>query len=192
MPSCSHRPPPTRRPTWLLRSAAVAAVIVVSGCGGDPKATSSTATAVPPGTLTVTPGQARTFNFDDTTPGQAPTDTATFAGRWLVEDATDAPSPGLVLCQRETATFPAIRLGADTYADVSVTTKFKAIAGSEDQAAGVMGRVVNDRNYYVARANVLEGSVNIYLYVNGSRSLLAEGKADVRQGTWQVLTLDIR
>src|SRR6267142_2118957 len=48
-----------------------------------------------------------------------------------------------------------------------VEVKFKAISGKEDQAGGVVWRLKDADNYYVARANALEDNVTIYDTVNG-------------------------
>src|SRR5205823_6656362 len=48
----------------------------------------------------------------------------------------------------------------------------KAIAGSEDRAAGLLWRAKDADNYYVVRANALEDNVVLYKTVNGVRSAL--------------------
>ena len=56
--------------------------------------------------------------------------------------------------------------------DGVVEIQFKAISGSEDRAAGVVWRVKDANNYYVARANALEDNVVLYKTVKGVRSSL--------------------
>jgi hypothetical protein len=56
--------------------------------------------------------------------------------------------------------------------DGFIEVKFKAIAGSEDRAAGVVWRAKDAKNYYVARANALEDNFVLYKTVNGTRSPL--------------------
>ena len=46
------------------------------------------------------------------------------------------------------------------------------MSGKEDQAGGVIWRVRDANNYYIARANALEGNVVLYKTVNGKRSSL--------------------
>src|SRR5439155_18022711 len=53
-----------------------------------------------------------------------------------------------------------------------IAVKFKAIAGSEDRAAGLVWRARDANNYYVVRANALEDNVVLYKTVNGVRSPL--------------------
>jgi len=50
--------------------------------------------------------------------------------------------------------------------------KFKAVAGSEDRAGGLVWRARDANNYYVVRANALEDNVVLYKTVNGTRSAL--------------------
>jgi hypothetical protein len=56
--------------------------------------------------------------------------------------------------------------------DGFLQTKFKAIAGSEDRAGGLVWRARDANNYYVVRANALEDNVVLYKTVNGVRSPL--------------------
>jgi hypothetical protein len=53
-----------------------------------------------------------------------------------------------------------------------VEMKFKAVAGSQDRAAGIVWRAKDANNYYVVRANALEDNVVLYKTVNGVRSSL--------------------
>jgi hypothetical protein len=50
--------------------------------------------------------------------------------------------------------------------------RFKAVAGSEDRAAGLVWRARDANNYYVVRANALEDNVVLYKTVGGVRSPL--------------------
>jgi hypothetical protein len=50
--------------------------------------------------------------------------------------------------------------------------KFKAVAGSQDRAAGIVWRARDANNYYVTPANALEDNVVLYKTVNGVRSPL--------------------
>ena len=56
----------------------------------------------------------------------------------------------------------------DGFAEV----KFKPISGKEDQAGGLVFRFKDAGNYYVVRANALEGNVVLYKTVAGKRSSL--------------------
>ena len=57
-------------------------------------------------------------------------------------------------------------------ANVDVELRFKAVGGKIDQAAGIVVRLHDADNYYVARANALEDNVRFYRVVNGRREQL--------------------
>jgi hypothetical protein len=59
-----------------------------------------------------------------------------------------------------------------------------------DQAAGLLFRIQDADNYYILRANALEGNVNFYKYASGRRSLMNEGRAAVASGQWQELRVE--
>src|SRR5712692_3905274 len=107
---------------------------------------------------------AETVNFDDMKPGAAPTGwTATQTGsgtaKWAIEKDDSAPSQPNVLKQSGQATFPVCFKNDTNIKDGFVEVKFKPIAGKEDQAGGVIWRVQDANNYYIARANALEDNV---------------------------------
>jgi hypothetical protein len=102
--------------------------------------------------------------------------TATRTGRgdprWTVEQHQTAPSKRLVLKQSGRATFPLLLKNDTNFRDGFIETRFKAVSGSEDRAAGLVWRVTDANNYYVVRANALEGNVVLYKTVDGNRSSL--------------------
>lgn len=120
---------------------------------------------------------AGTANFDQDLIGAAPKGwTITLTGRgdpkWTVEADATAPSKSNVLKQSGKATFPLAIKDVPSNRDGYVEVKFKAIAGSEDRAAGLVWRVRDANNYYVVRANALEDNVVLYKTVDGRRSEL--------------------
>lgn len=127
------------------------------------------------------------FSFDQDPAGKAPRNAAVFSGSWQVRPEAGAPSPPYALCQTGTAEFPAVQLGDGVFTDVSVSVRFKPISGKQDQAGGVIFRVQDAGNYYILRANALEGNVNLYRYVGGQRSDIKAGSAQVTAGTWHEL-----
>ena len=92
--------------------------------------------------------------------------------RWLVELDPLAPSGGTVLKQSGTATFPVALKSGSSLRDGFVEAQFKAIAGTEDRAAGLVWRASDSDNYYVVRANALEDNVVLYKTVDGVRRAL--------------------
>lgn len=95
-----------------------------------------------------------------------------FSGQWAVRAEPDAPSPPNALCQTGQADYPAIGLDAHAYTDLSLTARFKPISGKEDQAAGLIFRVQDKDNYYIARGNALEDNLILFVYISARRSQL--------------------
>ena len=143
---------------------------------------------------------ADTINFDNVKPGALPpgwtaTKTGSGSPKWSVENDASAPSKPNVLKQSGEATYPLCILDGSKVRDGFVEVKFKPISGNEDQAAGVVWRVRDADNYYVCRANALEGNVVLYKTESGKRSSLdiagRKGgygvKAPVPKNEWSTL-----
>jgi hypothetical protein len=56
------------------------------------------------------------------------------------------------------------------FGDGTISVAFKPLAGSIDQAAGMVWRMRDADNYYVVRANALERNVVLYKVQEGTRS----------------------
>jgi len=168
-----------------LGGVALVALVALAACGGGRANVEYSPAAV------AGPAQAR-WDFDRDPVGGLPPGVTTFAGSWAVRTEAGAPSAPNALCQTGTATFPALVISDAVYADVAVTARFKAIAGKEDRAAGLIVRVQDKDNYYILRANALENNVNLYRYVGGKRDVIKEGQAAVPSGQWQELRLVVR
>jgi hypothetical protein len=117
------------------------------------------------------------ISFESTQTGATPegwTSTLTGSGdpKWTVENDETAPSKSRVLKQSGRATYPLLLKDDSNIKDGFVEIKFKAVAGSQDRAAGVVWRAKDANNYYVTRANALEDNVVLYKTVNGVRSPL--------------------
>jgi hypothetical protein len=146
---------------------------------------------------------ADTVNFDNLKTGAAPpgwtvTQTGSGSAKWSVEKDDSAPSKPNVLKQSGEATFPVCIKNDTNLKDGFVEVKFKPVAGKEDQAGGVIWRAKDSNNYYIARANALEGNVVLYKTVNGKRSSLdivgRKGgygvKETVASGQWHTLRVE--
>src|SRR5258708_32725398 len=143
---------------------------------------------------------AETLNFDSAAAGTPPDGwTLTMTGRgepkWTIETEPTAPSKPNVLKQSGRATFPIALKKGTTIRDGFVEAKFKAIAGSEDRAAGLVWRAKDADNYYVVRANALEDNVVLYKTIKGVRTAIdivgRKGgygvKAPAPSGPWHTL-----
>jgi hypothetical protein len=119
-------------------------------------------------------------------------------GKWVVVQDSDQ-GHGRVLAQTDAngrgSRFPMAIAQEVTAADVDLSVQLKPVRGSEDQAGGLVWRYQDQDNYYIVRANALEGNVVLYKVQNGRRTDLpvkGEGrtygkKAAVPSGRWSEL-----
>src|SRR3974390_2499313 len=120
---------------------------------------------------------AETVDFGNAKSGRLPahwvgTQTGKGEARWSVEKDPDAPDKPWGLKQSGQATYPICIKEDVRLKDGFVEVRFKPISGKEDQAGGVIWRVKDKDNYYVCRANALEGNVVLYRTVRGVRNVL--------------------
>jgi hypothetical protein len=59
-----------------------------------------------------------------------------------------------------------------SFKDVDVTVNFRPVSGDTDQSGGVIFRAINKDNYYLVRANALEGNLRFYKTIDGNRQTL--------------------
>jgi len=166
--------------------------------------TTALAFVIAAATTTMLLAETRKVDFNEATVGQPPSGfemghTASVGrpGRWIVQ----ADGSGKVLAQTDAdATrnrFPVAVLSDVDAADVDLSVRFKPISGRVDRAAGLVWRYQNQDNYYVVRANALEGNVVLYKVQAGKRTDLpvkGEGrsygkKTPVPAGRWSTLRI---
>jgi hypothetical protein len=124
--------------------------------------------------------------------------TGSGAAKWAIVSDDTAPSAPQVLRQSGEATFCWAVNNEAKLKDGFVEVKLKPISGKEDQAGGLVWRFRDANNYYVVRANALEGNVVLYKTVNGKRSSLqVKGRmfgygmdTKVSSGKWSTLRVD--
>jgi hypothetical protein len=138
---------------------------------------------------------AETINFDADRVGGLPAGwiagvTGRGAHRWEVAADTSAPSAPNVLKQSGRGEFPWCVKRDVVVTDGYVEVKFKPLAGSDDQAGGVVWRWKDGDNYYVARANALENNVSLYYTENGRRNTIKYVEAPVAKDRWHVLRVE--
>ena len=145
------------------------------------------------GTMTI-------FNFDSDTPGQPPKGFEFGLtgkgkpGKWVVQTVDDAPSGKNVLMQTDGDTtdyrFPIAYTGPELK-DLRLSIKCKPISGKGDQGCGIVWRLEDANNYYIARANALEDNVHLYHTVNGRRVKFAGWNGKVTSGVWHDLAMEM-
>jgi len=122
------------------------------------------------------PADEHKSNFDAAA-GAAPKGwTAGVTGKgdamWTVEKDESAPTKPNILKQQGVADYALLLKDAPAVQNGFVEVKGKALSGKKDQAIGVVWRARDFNNYYVCRANALEGNIVLYKSVNGKRSAL--------------------
>jgi hypothetical protein len=116
-------------------------------------------------------------------------------GNWTVVVQEDAPSGKKVLAQTDTdATdnrFPVAFTGP-AMKDLRLSVRCKPVFGSVDQGCGLVFRLRDASNYYVARANALEDNVRLYHVVNGRRRQFGGWNGKVASGVWHHLGVEVK
>jgi hypothetical protein len=141
---------------------------------------------------------AETVTFADETPGAVAKDfdhgVAGLGGpgRWeVVSDSTATGGKALAQLGTDATDHRFLTAFYKPFSaeNVEVTVRFKAVAGKSDQAGGVVVRLVDAKNYYIARANALEDNVRFYRVKGSQRQQLATADVKVTAGVWHTLTL---
>jgi hypothetical protein len=145
--------------------------------------------------LTVATAGAQTVNFDDAKADETPagwtaTKTGSGTAKWTVVKDDSAPSKPNVLKQSGEADYPVAFKNDTNLKDGFVEVKFKPVSGKEDQAGGVVWRLKDADNYYIARANALEGNVRIYHFVKGKRTQFKGVNEKVESGQWHTMRVN--
>ncbi len=128
------------------------------------------------------------FSFGRT--GQGPD------GSWIVQAAEGAPSGANVLAQTSTddtdRRFPVAVWAGGSWKDLAVAVKFRPVSGEADQAGGVVLRYTDADNYYVARANAIEGNCRFYFVKDGERRQLGTADVAIEAGKWHALKVEAK
>jgi hypothetical protein len=127
----------------------------------------------------------RHFSVDQTHEGGTPV--------WLVTRDPQDAGRGRVLAQLSAdptrGRYPLCIYDDFVGRDVAVSVRFKAMTGQVDQAAGIVVRYLDRDNYYVTRANALEGNVRFYKVQKGKRTQLATADLEVTARQWHTLEI---
>jgi hypothetical protein len=91
-------------------------------------------------------------------------------GQWVVQEDSGARVLAQTSADRTSQRFPLAIYNDFTGKDVDLSVRFKPISGRVDQAAGLVWRYRDPDNYYIVRANALEGNVVLYKVQNGKRT----------------------
>ncbi len=75
------------------------------------------------------------------------------------------------------------------FGDGEITVAFKARTGREDQGGGIIWRVQDRDNYYIARFNPLEDNFRLYRVHRGVRRTLASARIALPAGKWHTMRI---
>jgi hypothetical protein len=153
----------------------------------------------------------RAFDFSQTKAGETPEGFRSFRagtgkpGDWqiVLDDiptefkplSTNAAAanrlPVLAQLSRDPADerFPVLLYDGEVYGDLTLTTRFKIVGGAVEQMAGLVFRLQDEKNFYVVRANALDGNVRFYKFFNGERSAPIGNSMPVTKGVWHELSV---
>lgn len=92
-----------------------------------------------------------------------------WSGKWIFTRG--------VLHQSATAEYYPLILRQDKqYGDTDISVDFKPISGRIDASGGLVFRAVDEKNYYIVRANALEDNFRLYTFKKGYRRQIASAK----------------
>ena len=160
----------------VVLTAVLALPAIALGQGSNPIAVDLSATT--PG------GEPADFTFWRTGEGEA--------GQWsIVADPTAANGRAIAQVSKDRTDyrFPLAIYKPYSGKNLELSVRFKAVAGTVDEAGGIAVRLSTPGDYYIARANALEDNVGFYRVVKGKREQLASANAKVSANQWHTLGL---
>ena len=141
---------------------------------------------------------SKTWNFDAVPPGTLPDNfrlgrlyDGRPAGQWQVLETTDAVSAPHVLAQLSDKgaehAYKMVLIDGTESSDLELSVSFHAIGGKGDMGGGLIWRAVDDRNYYLTRANPLEQNIRFYRVDKGVRKMIANHDQTIDVRSWHRL-----
>ncbi len=166
-------------------------LLFLPGCGEEEPGPSS-----PPPAPAPAPSGGADLSLDsfEGKPGAAPQGWRSGRGRWaLAEDASAARGP-MVLKQDAAVEDWAVILRDGAYAgDLSAEVRFKPLSGREDASGGLVLLAQDADNYYLCRANALEGNFRLYYVKGNGRVQLESASVQAPEiGTWHTLQMALQ
>ncbi len=118
---------------------------------------------------------------------------------WQVVQRSDAPSGRHVLVMKRPAvTGGLFGIGSVfnlcycpdvSLEDLKATVSFKSLTGDEDRGGGIVWRMADENNYYVARFNPLEDNFRFYYVKDGTRVMIASAKVVLKDNGWHTMSV---
>ncbi len=88
--------------------------------------------------------------------------------------------------------FPMLVFEGESFSDFTLTTRFKLVAGRQEQMAGIAFRLRDEKNFYVIRASGLGNNVRFYKVVDGVRSAPIGPELPMAKGVWHELKIQCK
>ncbi len=141
------------------------------------------------------------FDFENTSIGKLPanwimdeTNPRKPLGTWRVIKDKTAPSGEKVLNLTKAktnygSTFNLCYNKKINFLNGEISVKFKAQSGVIDQGGGIMWRVQDGNNYYVARFNPLEDNFRFYVVKKGRRYLIESTNIKLKKDSWNSMKI---
>ena len=147
-------------------------LLVTTACSDRPK------TEAPPMELDTTHMKTVTDDFSRRDPVWQPHE-----GTWVWQSGQ--------LLQTETDRyFPLILREKERFSTLDLSVRFKPISGRIDASGGLVFRAQDAANYYIVRANALEGNYRLYTFKNGIRHQIASASVTPPTlGQWHTLRI---
>ena len=88
--------------------------------------------------------------------------------------------------------YPLLIYEKDIFDDFFLQTRFKIVAGQDEQMAGVAFRIKDEKNYYYMRASALGGTFAFFRFIDGQLSSRVSANVPIATNVWHDLTIDCK
>jgi hypothetical protein len=110
-------------------------------------------------------------------------DTAPSKSGYALAQTAEGPNRFFNLCVAHDTSFK----------DVEVSVAFKAVKGKLDQGGGVVWRLQDADNYYIARMNPLEDNFRVYKVIGGKRATeFQSAEVKIPAGEWHTIKVTMK
>jgi hypothetical protein len=174
---------------WIALLVSIGSIAALGACGKDESPDNFTEGGQD---ISAVQGQAHHWKFDDLAAGSAPVPFFNVLGDWRVAADAAAYSASNTMKQQgdfKKDDYPRLVVLDLKFTNPSIKVRCKPVSGSTDQACGILFRMKDSNNYYVTRANTLEGNVRLYRVVDRDRQELASYDTGVAAGSWGLLEI---
>lgn len=182
--------------TQLLSRGLVLSLIAAGACHGSPPAGQGADTHPAPAAL----GASDTWGFESDEPDGPPKGFTSALtgdgrpGRWVVRAGPDAAGGRQAVAQLDDdptdGRFALLIADGHECADFKLSVRGRPLSGEVDQVVGLVFRLRDADNYYLTRANALEGNVRLYRVKAGRREQIASWNGEITAGQWHTLAVE--